>query len=425
MLTGHSWEHIELMKSGSVYPIKSGRQTMGFAFYYRLAGGDKQRKVVTGCNHEELREKAVRFLDEKEKECTSAKEEAESAFKEVLKPVRFTFREVGDLWIKEYSQRMNRNRNSVSYSTVECRDLAYRTILPYIGDLYMDEITQDVADQLVEKCSVKKDGTYYSHSTVDKIQQTFHMILKYGRKKGYYHQELELTSLAYLERADTDSRFLDREQVAEVLKILKNNPRYYVLVKLIMATGLRQEEAFALYVDDFVPVAQNMVEVHINKSVVEVDKNKYCIVPKLKSDRGRRIVVVAKSIYDMVMGYCQSVIGDETASERMLRKKNKTEGLIFADREKKVLNKRTFERSFASYLKRNGGKELGYETTLHMFRHSYASLMAETQPAEVVAKLLGDSMSTVEKNYYSLSRKVKQNVSVSSEGIMESIESLL
>ena len=66
-------------------------------------------------------------------------------------------------------------------------------------------------------------------------------------------------------------------------------------------------------------------------------------------------------------------------------------------------------------------KTLDYEVTLHMFRHSYASLMSENLPVEVVARLLGDTISTTEKNYYSMSRKVKQNVSVSSEEILKSI----
>lgn len=90
-------------------------------------------------------------------------------------------------------------------------------------------------------------------------------------------------------------------------------------------------------------------------------------------------------------------------------------------------NKRTFERSFANYLKRQLkklGKTLNYEVTLHMFRHSYASLMAESLPVEVVARLLGDTISTTEKNYYSMSKKVKNNVSVSSKEIMKSVEDI-
>lgn len=436
MLSNVKFNNVEVVGKGSVYENKSGKQTMGFAFYYIVNGGKKNRKVVTASSKEECLEKATAFLDKLDKEYEEKKKavsknsvtanfkQTDFVYEEKTVVTNMTFKEVGDMWFEEYSGRLNKKRNGVSYSTLECRDLAYRTICKRIGDMNITDITQSVADDLVEFYSYKPDGSMYSFSYVDKLQQTFKMIMEYARDKGFYHYKLESTPLNYLEKANTDARFLDREQVAEVKVLLKDNDKYSLVVDLIMATGVRQEELFALTLNDFRVINEKAVEVHINNSVREVEKGKYKMVNFLKTDRGRRVVMIPYSVYDKVVKYYNGIVEKETSYEKKLRQQNGTVGLIFADKEKKVPNKKTFERSFANYIKRQLkklDKTLDYEVTLHMFRHSYASLMSENLPVEVVARLLGDTISTTEKNYYSMSRKVKQNVSVSSEEILKSI----
>ena len=431
MLSTLSYKNVEVVGNGSVYENKSGKQTLGFAFYYRTKDGKKNRKVVTASTEEDLRKKAIIFLEKLDKEQEEQKKEIsqinitssdeESIFAEL------TFKEVGDMWYEEYSSRLNKKRKGISYSTLECRDLAYRTICKRIGDMSITDITQSVVDDLIEYYSYKSDGTPYSRSYVDKLQQTFHKIMGYAKENGLYHYKLETTELSYLEKADTDARFLDREQVAEIKTILKGNDRYSLVVDLIMATGLRQEELFALTLNDFIVINEKTVELHVNNSVREIDKNKYELVSYGKTDRSRRVISLPYSVYMKTVTYFNEIVKKEISYEKKLREQNGTVGLLFADKNKKVPNKRTFERSLANYIKRQLkklNKTLDYEVTLHMFRHSYASLMAENLPVEVVAKLLGDTIATTEKNYYSMSRKVKQNVSLSCEDILKSIENI-
>ena len=331
------------------------------------------------------------------------------------------------MWYEEYGKRLNKLREGISYSSLEGRDLAYRRICSYIGNLCITDITQDVADNLIEISMIKSDGTKYSFSYMDKLQQTFHMIMRYADEKKWYDYQLKTTPLTTLEKADTDARFLDREQIAEVLELLEDNERYKIIVELIVASGLRQEEVFALYMNDFKPVNNEDVEIHINKSVRRMGEYEYEIVDFRKTDTSRRIVTISFSTYQKVLNYYNCLIKKETSKNKELRIKNKTTGLIFANKEMRVINKKTFERNFASYIKRQLkklDKTLDYEVTLHMFRHSYASLMAETTSVEVVARLLGDSVYTTEKNYYSMSKNVKKNVSASSKDIMKSIEDI-
>ena len=58
MLKDMHWKYVNVISSGSVYPFQSGKQTMAFAFYYKVANGSKARKVVSGNSMEELKEKS-------------------------------------------------------------------------------------------------------------------------------------------------------------------------------------------------------------------------------------------------------------------------------------------------------------------------------------------------------------------------------
>lgn len=424
MLSGLHYNHIEVIRGGSVYPVKQGKQTMGLAFYYKVGEADKKRKVVTGNSEEELKEKAIAFLDKLDNECDMAIMATKIAMEEVMKPKQLTFREVGDLWFTEYSQKRNDKKKPISYASVESRQYSLKRINEVIGDMLIADITQDVAEDTIDRCSIKKNGTYYSESAVNKLQQVFLLIMEFGRKKGYCSQVIEKVDLSdELGKVDTDARFLDREQLSLVVGILNNNPRYRVLVKLLIATGLRQEEALALNVNDFKVKKDNgnIVEITIDKTDVEVAPHEYKIVNRTKTDNSKRKVYIPISLYEEIMEYYNSVVDNESVYECYMRQLNETEGLIFADKTQKVMNKRTFNRSLINYIQRNGGDKLGFKVSLHMIRHSYASFQAESRPAIEVAKLLGDTLKTVEDNYYSMSKNVIEEVTNNSADILDSI----
>lgn len=432
MLSTLSYKNVEVVGNGSVYENKSGKQTLGFAFYYRTKDGKKNRKVVTASTEEDLRKKAIIFLEKLDKEQEEQKKEISKISItdnsiNVPVPVRVTFKEIGSEWLKEYSSRLNKSdeEEGLSYSSVDSRDLSFRKICEYIGDMFIDEINQGTASNIIELCRYKPDGTEYSFSYMDKLQQTFHMIMKYADKHGLYDYKLKKKNLKAFKKSDTDSRFMDREQISEILELLKDNERYSLIIEFIVASGLRQEELFALKVNDFKVIDENRVEIYINKSVRKMSETVYKIVDNLKTENSRRTIVIPYSIYNKTMKYYNSIIEKESVKDKEKRIKNNTVEVIFVNKDKKVLNKKNFERNFCDYLKRRLKKiekELGYETSLHMFRHSFASLMAENFEVGVVAKLLGDSISTVYNNYYSLSNKVKESITESSENILRSIK---
>lgn len=439
MLSTLSYKNVEVVGNGSVYENKSGKQTLGFAFYYRTKDGKKNRKVVTASTEEDLRKKAIIFLDKLDKEYEENKkavnitntairtESINVTYNNVPEPVRVTFKEIGDRWYKEYSGRLNQPIGGISCSSVENRELCFRTICKHIGDMYIDEMNQDTVKKIINLCGFKDDGTKYSFSHMDKLQQTFHMIMKYADRHGLYKYNLKKESLNIFLKSDKNSKFMDREQIAEIMELLKDNERYSLVVEFIVASGLRQEELFALSVNDFHVVNKSKVEINIDNSIRRMYKTIYKKVDMLKTDNSHRTIIIPYIMYEKTINYYNSIIEKESAKDKQKRLVNGTEGLIFVNKDKKVINKKTFERNFKDYLKRRIKKlekEIGYDTTLHMFRHSFASLSAENLGIEVVAELLGDSPKTVKEKYYSLSNKVTDKISANTTDVLDSINKI-
>ncbi len=425
MLSKLSYKNVEIVGRGSLYsPEKSKGETKYLAFYYIVKGDKKKRKVFSAPSDEGLLEKATEFLDKLDKECEEKKKTVNitnTAIRtksinvtcnNVPEPVRVTFKEIGAEWYKEYSSRLNQPLDGLSCSSVENRELCFRTICKHIGDMYVDEISQQTLKDLIKLCSLKEDGTPYSFSHMDKLQQTFHMIMKHASKHGLYKYRLNNISLKRFKKSksNSNSRFLDRGQIAETLDLLKDNERYSLIVEFLVTSGLRQEELFALSVNDFNVLDDENVELDINSSIRRMYGNVHQLVDELKNDNSRRNALVPYDVYKKTMEYYNNIVSKESAKDKEKRKMYGTEGLIFVNKDKNVLNKKTFERNFRSYINRRLvklEKELGYKVTLHMFRHSFASIYAEDHDIEVVASLLGDTTKTVEDNYYSLTKKVK------------------
>lgn len=246
------------------------------------------------------------------------------------------------------------------------------------------------------------------------------MVMEHARKSGYCTSVSDKVKLSdKLTTVDKDARFLDEEQTALVYKAVEGNKRYRTAVCLLLATGLRQEQAFALNVKDFRVMKDGNVEVEINKTVVEAAGHVYKIVNETKTERSS--VFIPEWVYQMVMEYYNSVTGSETPGQKMKRKKNGMEGYIFLNKDMKPLNKRTFQRNFKDYIKRNSKDSIDFNATLHMFRHTFASIQADSMGLDKVAMLLGNSITTTMDMYQSLTNKTKSAVCENSTKFLEDI----
>ena len=401
----------KMVTKGSVYNKKGGRQTLSYAFFYTVAGGERKRKVVTGNSEEELVRKAQGFLEEKDREYLE-KLEAERRDAEWEERPR-TLEEAGEEWYGEYCQ------SDVTYSSKASRGCSLKALCKAAGGVPVQEIDTQKAQEIVKGCSVREDGGYFSRSHVDKLQQVLFMVMEYAAGKGYC---TEIPKKGPLDRNLTepnpDDRFLDRERIREIFDAVQDNPRYRVFLRLLFATGLRQEEAFALNEKDFRIMKDGNVEVNIHKVVREVEKNRFIIVEGAKTKRSIRRVYIPYGIYEEVMEYHRDCTGRETEEQARLREENGTVGTIFVNSKMQPVNKRTFQHNYEKYLRKRG---ISYKINLHMYRHSFVSIQSEKMSLDKIAKIIGDSIATAGGIYQSLTSATKTAVC---ENTMELFNSL-
>ncbi|MDE6662084.1 MAG: site-specific integrase [Lachnospiraceae bacterium] len=393
---------VQIVGKGSLYPVKVGKHTLGYAFPYTVNGSEKGRKVVTGKDKEEIKAKVYKFLEAKNAEYLEKLEVQRREQEELNRPI--TFKEASLEWLNQYCL------GGLSYSSEEGRECSLKAINKVIGNIPVSMIDNKTVKELMEKCSIKKNGAYYSRSRMDKLQQAFQLVMGYCVKKGYCQVKPDKVPLKMeFTEPDKDTRFLDIEALKAIREAVKDNPRYRTLVTLILFTGMRQEEALALKISDFKPIKGGNVEIDICKTVVEKRNHNYDILHRTKSKRSRRKGYIPNEIYQEIKEYYEGCIEAESKIQKEQRKKSNLEGYIFLNKYMRPINKRTFERNFKDYLSKKG---IYFNATLHMLRHSYVSLMLEKENMSIdeIALMIGDSIATTSKIYQSLPDATKEKV---------------
>lgn len=408
---GMETDRAERVGNVSYYPVKSSKLPVGGAFYYQIPGREKKRATVTGKDEAEVDRKIEAYLSRKTREHCEEMERQRKAEEEKNKPLEFA--QVGERWFADYLES-----KEMSFSIKDCRRENLKKLNGEIGEMPIDRIDDEEAKNLIDRCSKKIDG-YYSKSYVDKLQQTFRMVMEYGVKKGYCKRVPDKVKLSdKLTVPDKDERYLDDNQLREVLKALKDNPKYSTLVNVLLSTGMRQEEALALKMDDFKILKDGMAEIAIYKTVVETEKYTYDVVMRTKTKGSRRKISIPRKVYEVVKEYYEDCVNSETPEQRRARHEKGYDGYIFLNSNMEPFNKRALERNFSDYLKRHG---IGFRVTLHMFRHTFVSNLAETVPLDKVAKVIGDSLAITSEIYQSLSDRTKETIC---DSILEKYEEL-
>ncbi|MBR1669918.1 MAG: tyrosine-type recombinase/integrase [Butyrivibrio sp.] len=407
-------KNIKVSGNGSTYPVKNQKtgemDRFGLAFYYQVNSGKKLRKVITGDSKELVDLKARRFLKETDQEAEQNKNTI-VLHKNGIK----TFAEVADEWMEDYVATHHPKGRNVSYSVKSNREQAIARLNRAIGQVAVHVIDNDLAIKLFtdELIYNEEKGKYYSYSYVDKLEQTFRCIMNFALDKQYTITRIKKVQLPnMLIRPKPDQRFMDREKIRILQEAVKDNPMYSLIVEILINTGLRQEELFALGTDSFCVTKDfdgaEITEIIINRTCVEVDKNTFSIVPYTKTLNSLRNVVIPSELKDKILDYHRKCLDDPI--ELINRRVNKTEKYIFVNSQGCSINIHNFAPNIKKYVMRHCPEGSFEAFGLHQLRHSFCSLMAERIPAEQLAKLVGDDYNTIYKNYYSLSSKAKTSI---------------
>lgn len=389
---------VSIMKvsNGSIYKTNSSKNPLEMCFFITFDDGKKERVKVRGASEGELeqkkQEKAMEELGKYRAEKKGAMDMGQPTGMPVHK--KATFREVSDMWLREFKAENEAKGNG--YSNMKSAEYSLKLINGVIGDMDIRGIDKTVAQEMVNAISVKKNGEYASKSLVGKATQKFKRVMEYALEEGYIDRQIGGFYLSKnLTEPDKDARFIEMDTLRKLLDCIKENPFYNTLVNLMLSSGLRQEEALALTIDDL-RERDGMYQIHIDKAVVEVASNKFEVTGRLKHGEEARYVSITEDVYVMLGKYYTDGINNIVMNKK--RVENGTEKYIFVNQNGRIHNKRTLYHSMVKYLENRMGE--GEKVRLHMLRHTFASLMKNEIPLEEVSAILGHRDTSITMRFY-------------------------
>lgn len=217
------------------------------------------------------------------------------------------------------------------------------------------------------------------------------MVYEYAYQNQYIERPFAFKNIQPTgEKIDKDKRFLSKEAAAELLWTLRDHPKYYTLIRLLLATGLRIDEALALRYTDFDRPNQC---IHVQRALKRGEIKKGCtsvreiVIGIPKSQRGNRNIPVPEELLNLIANWRLRRCAELT------RKKvpAQAQEFVFINNKGELADYRAVSKNFQLYLKRHAPQTMQH-VTFHMLRHTYGSLLLEKGISlAVVSEFLGHS----------------------------------
>lgn len=284
----------------------------------------------------------------------------------VYQEVKITyFHELLDLWFDTY--RLGKKENTIRVFN----NIKKNYLLPPFGHLPVEKITtiniQKVVNEWARKAHQKKTsdekvaGVYKDYKLLFSFVKN---ILKYAVSMNLLEtnpaDKVAVPPLPKLE--STRKKFFTEEEVKKLLHYLDNNCESYsdlfhtTLYKLLLATGLRINEALALEWSD---IDFKNKTISVTKTL---DSKKQINSPKTRSSI--RIIDVDTSTIDTLKYYHK-----RQRLEAM--KLGKSEKIVFSRFMSKYTHRQDIHKKFEATLEKAGIPR----TSFHAFRHTHASIL--------------------------------------------------
>lgn len=398
----------ELMEELNRYPVGSMYQMTrsdkyAISFYYEDLDGKKKRKTCTGESKEELAALRTTFITNLFYEKIALKKKMEniellkdvlpkSLLKEEVKCER-TVNEVVGRYMVSYKQR-------VKFKTYENEWYAAKHVKTWLGDKMVCDLKGIDYQYLLNEVAKGKNDKRASKKTVNNVKGCYSRVIKYCKSNGWItlnemHELLDDVSMPVTARKDKNAKYLPMEDMGAILHGLKDNRRYYLVAKILLLTGMRGQEIFALEKSDLLPDKEM---IHIHRALVEVEKKnkndrKYAI-GDTKNEESERYAPAIQEVFDCFYELEEMQI---EKGWRDLAYKNGNGTLAIIDSKGQIVDKTAFNRNMGLYLKKRGFEK---KLTLHMPRHCYTTyLKLLDADVENVEFSLGHSINGVRGEY--------------------------
>lgn len=404
----------------SIYPTKqvdkSGKPIKGIAFYYEDMEDRKSRKVFTGKSNEELWDKRTNFLTglyyQKKARTEAAKQATVMAsMAPVYQP---TYPEqvpvvVCDKTILQaVDSFMVYYKPTVSYQTYLGEVTNANFVKANLGNVKVSDTTFNDFQSLINARTKRNDGKQATEKTVRNLIIFFRRLIKYCRKQKWLTlDDVELiTTDIKIPTCITDtnheeevkeSKFLEYEETGEVLRVLKTNPRYYLVARILFLTGMRPQEFFGLEKTDLFP-EENYISIRqalvVNEKTDTNDRN--FKIGTTKNKFSRRRIPAIKEVF-VYLDELEKLLKKNGSRAKAIKKGNGN--MIIVDKNGNIVDEHSFGVNLGKHQKNSNYK--GKKLTLNKPRHCYQDYLDDVEANHIdVDKSVGHVVDTTSERYY-------------------------
>lgn len=370
---------------GSVYWNET-RKKYQCAFYLTMQDGTKTRKIVTGTSEVDVISKmqAVKLLENSynPQMLVLNVPNVPSIPTEPEKP-KLTYGEVTEKYLK-WCVTFN---GDVTYHK---KLTVLKPILSYFKDIPIVDIDRTLIQKFLQEYMYNENHELRSQDTIDNTYTILKAVFNYAMDEGYI-QKLPTKRIVVPrgKQADKDSKYFTEEQLVRVYRGVLENPKYLTVTVLALGTGLRSEEFLALKWSniDFDKMQIHIKEARIRK-VSKRGKPKWTWAQgPVKTPSSLRTVPMDNVTANQLQKWKQHLI-DTGVMKTAKRKGN--DDFVFLDRDGEP---QKYDRLRDNYNKWLVRRELGFRTTFHMFRHSFATwIRSKGGDPMVIKAFMGHSL---------------------------------
>lgn len=260
--------------------------------------------------------------------------------------VELTFREFFELYKRDKKPRIRENTWRTKEAIVNSK------IMPYIGDLLMNDITNVTIIQWQNELMKVKDdrGRNYSPTYLRTIHAQLSSILNHACR--YYNLKTNVArDVGTMGEKEADEMsFWTQEEYEKFVAVIKDKPQSFYAFEILYWCGLRMGELLALTKEKF---DFNTNTLKVDESLQKIDGENIITPPKTK--KSIRKIVMPDFLAEEIQNYLDGFY------------KLKPKDLIF-----------TFSKSYLHHEMDRGAKKANVKRIrVHDLRHSHVSLLIE------------------------------------------------
>ncbi|CAH1190380.1 Tyrosine recombinase XerC [Paenibacillus plantiphilus] len=315
-----------------------------------------------------------------------------------------SFEVVANEWLNIYSRR------KVKENTIRIREDQIGLLIRYIPKTGIGKITNRDYQNALNSL----DDEEYSTNSIKGVHVVAGMIFKFAIINKYLVDNPtmgavipeKVETIEDLENNKIDNKYLEREEIAEFLRAVRDHGRYndLVIFFLLLFSGMRSGELCALKWND---INFETNEIRINKTYYTPRGNKraYKLTPP-KTKGSNRMFEVDDSIIAMLK--------DHKNAQAEMKKRAMNLGVPYVD--ENFVIARTSGHPFSQRLVYVRMERIIKKTSIkknatpHILRHTHVSMLAEAEiDIKTIMKRVGhDHMETTLKIYSHVTEKMKK-----------------